>query len=244
MHKTLTVSLLSVVLYACHNQKTINGHWHEIYKGEVTHCYRITDSTYSIDQISLGFMSPIEIINSKKALYSMLVSEYTVEYLLDQDVIQFNDSISWKRAEDNHETFLNDLSLGLLVQITPVELLEEQFDLSYEHSNVIIFIGKSKSDLAKTAVNIQLNDVISTIDTLPDFLDNGHDENTNQIMVINADRSTPDSLITLVAQHVLNSGYSKSNIYQTAISPWAQEIGLIKLKKADELESQLFPPCL
>lgn len=242
MHKTITVSLLSITLCACKNQTTVNGHWHEIYNDEVIHCYRITDSTYSIDQMSLGFISPLEIVNGKKSLYSMLVSAYTNDYSLDQDVIQFNDSIRWKRAESNYETFLTDLSLGLHVQITPKVLEKDQFDLSYAYSDVIIFIGKSKIDSTNSIYNIQLNDVLSIVDDLPIFLDNGHGENANQILVINADRFTSDTLITQVAQHALNSGYSSRNIYQTAISPQVQEIGLIKLKNADKPKNQLFPP--
>jgi len=225
---------LFIYFTSCTEKKlSINGHWHESINGETIHCYKLTDSTYSVDELSIGFKKPHNIIDGKKAIFLRLSMDYSTNYKVGADNIQINDSIDWIRASDNEATFLNDLTLGLLVSLEPHELNQRNYDLPYNVDFAkFIIVGKLKSNQIDDKHHIQINDKIVPLADIMLFLIPHHNGNLeNSIVVINADKDSPKALLDSIKETSLKVGYLQKNIYKTAINKTKRTIGLVKYKQ-------------
>jgi hypothetical protein len=154
------------------------------------------------------------------------------DLLADKDVRenQFTilDTITWTQIPNNLETFLTDLSLGLLVKVEPPELLNSEFELPYDTFATRIFIGQLKNGQTDgEEFSIQLNEVKATANDLFRFLVSETD-NSNKIVILHSDKNTPDQLMTDVINEILKTGYSRENIYRTAIKKKNMTMGLVR----------------
>jgi hypothetical protein len=196
-----------------------------------THCYKITKKTYSIDALSVGYIKEHYRINGQIALWSQGTMDYNTDYKIAGDKIQLNDSIFWLRAND--EEFINDLSLGLLVRLEPKEIGDGKFDLPYDSIfGPHIFIGHPKENHATTPTYngyaIELGSGISTLDDIMMYVA-GH-EQPWRVVIVDADKDTPDKLLKRVLNEIYKANYAKSDVYLTAIDKESMTIGLVRSK--------------
>ncbi len=98
------------------------GHWHEILNGDTIHCYFISDTIVSVDQFTFGYSR--KVVNEE--IYELMVERSTFELLKDYkikgDRIAIGDSVLWVKMQNDINTFLSDLAIGLLVNVEPPEL--------------------------------------------------------------------------------------------------------------------------
>ncbi|MCU0420672.1 MAG: hypothetical protein MUC38_13545 [Cyclobacteriaceae bacterium] len=141
--------------------------------------------------------------------------------------------MTWTKMSNDVETFLNDVSLGLLVKVEPPELLDSQFDLPYDTFAtrtypVKIYIGQLKDRQASDSeFYIELNEVKATVNDILGYLV-GHSDNSKKTIALHADKDTPDQLIQDVIKEILKTGYLKENIYRTMIKKEDQIMGLVR----------------
>ncbi|MEQ8574708.1 MAG: hypothetical protein RIB63_11630 [Fulvivirga sp.] len=224
-------------------QYTITGHWHEVLNGKVLHCYHLTDSTFAVDELTVGYKNPYEYINNRRALYSEANFEYSVDYQVLENRIIFNDSIEWFRVKNDLDEFIADLSIGLKVSIEPPELIDREFDFPYKIDNATyLYIGRLKNSLTATGEDfeIQMNDVISPINDVAVYVSCGHCNMNEKIAVLNADKDVPEPLIQSIVDEVLRGGILRHNIYTTAIDKNEMSMGLVQKfpKSSDQIKSQ------
>lgn len=226
--------LLIITLSECSTKtKGPRGHWHESFNGQTIHCYHITDTLVSIDKFTFGYSKKVE----NGDIFQPLVSYSTFDLLADYDVSenQFTilDTVTWTKMSNDVETFLNDVSLGLLVKVEPPELLDSQFDLPYDTFAtrtypVKIYIGQLKDRQASDSeFYIELNEVKATVNDILGYLV-GHSDNSKKTIALHADKDTPDQLIQDVIKEILKTGYLKENIYRTMIKKEDQIMGLVR----------------
>jgi hypothetical protein len=234
--RLLGLILVTISLSGCSTKtKKPFGHWHESFSGQTIHCYHITDTLVSIDKFTFGYSKKVE----NGDIFQPLVSYSTFDLLADYDVSenQFTilDTVTWTKMPNDVETFLNDISLGLLVKVEPPELLDSQFDLAYDTFNTRIyaskiFIGQLKNrQPSETEFYIELNEVKATVNDLLVYLV-GHSDNSKKIIALHADKGTPAQLIQDVTKEILKAGYFKGNIYRTMIKKEDQTMGLVYAK--------------
>ena len=204
------------------------GHWHESFGGQTIHCYHISDTLVSLDKFTFGYSREVENVD----IFQSMVPNSGFDLLADKDVRenQFTilDTITWTQIPNNLETFLTDLSLGLLVKVEPPELLNSEFELPYDTFATRIFIGQLKNGQTDgEEFSIQLNEVKATANDLFRFLVSETD-NSNKIVILHSDKNTPDQLMTDVINEILKTGYSRENIYRTAIKKKNMTMGLVR----------------
>lgn len=224
-----TLMFLTIFFFGCSTEvKTPRGHWHESFGGQTIHCYHITDTLVSLDKFTFGYSRKIE----NGDIFRSMVPNSSFDLLADKDVRenQFSilDTITWTKMPNDVETFLNDLSLGLLVKVEPPELLDSQFDLPLDSLDGQIFIGQLKNrQTSDSEFYIQLNEVKATLNDLLAYLE-GHSDNSKKIIVLHADKDTPDKLMADIIDEVLKTGYRMENIYRTALKKEDRTMGLVR----------------
>lgn len=225
----LFAGLLILFLIGCSNKTgKLLGHWHELVNEETIHCYHISDTLVSVDQFTYGYSR--RIFNGE--IFQPMVANSSFELLRDKVIegnyIEIADTVTWTRAPDNIETFINDLSLGLLVNVEPPELAQDKFELTYNTLATVIFIGQLKSTQSEDSeFYIQLNDLKSTVDDVRGFLIS-HLDNSDKIIILHADKNTPGQLMQDVTIEILKAGFIKQNIYQTVINKTELTMGLVQ----------------
>lgn len=228
----IIVGLTTLILNSCQTRHhSINGHWHEFINNEFTHCYKITDRTYSVEELSVGYKKEHNKINGQIALWSQGTMDYSTDYKVAADEIQLNDSVFWVRA--NEEEFINDLSLGLLVRLEPKEIGADKFDLPYDSIfGPHIFIGHSKEEKSTNPTDndylIELGTGISTVNEISLYVV-GHEQKWKTV-IVNADKDTPDNILEDVLNEIYKAGYDKNDVYLTAIDKENRTIGLVRSK--------------
>jgi len=127
-------------------------------------------------------------------------------YSFKKGEIFINDSIKWVKQKENTQTFLNDFSAGLKININPEINIYKKNDLVKEQDlNYYIFIGKYKTE---NKYYFQLNEKISGISDLPYFLA-CYDCSTSDLNIFNsADMNTHEKLLdsTITTIKKINKG--------------------------------------
>ena len=234
MPKSVKIIILFLLISCQSEQEKLIGHWHE-YKinnpENILNCYRISDSLIIDNALSNndfnGYRRGPDI---KKSEIMSLADGYwntTSEFKYVDDKLIFNDSIHWKRITDKEQYFIEDFSVGLHINILPVESING-FDLknNYERPLSYIYIGKIKNGvfeenkhLNKDKFYIQLNDKLSNLEDLGGYTNCGHCDITKQYYMIHADRNTPRDYLNKVEAELLKYGILKKNIYYLNINP-------------------------
>ncbi len=229
---SVIILIFITLLSSCENPKhPLTGHWHEVLNGKVVHCYHLTDSTFAVDELSVGYKNPYEYINNRRALYSEATFEYSIDYQVLENRIIFNDSIEWVRVKNDLDAFMADLSIGLKVSIEPPELINREFDFPYKIDNATyLYIGRLKNSGTATGENfeIQMNDVISPLNDVAVYVNCGHCNMNEKIVVLNANKYVPELLIQSVIDEILKGGILRQNIYTTAIDKNEMSMGLVQ----------------
>lgn len=222
-------------LFSCSNVANRPfGHWHEVLDGDTIHCYNISDSLVSVDRFTFGISKKV----TNKDVYEPIVSGSSFELLKNytdsNGTISIGDSISWIRMPNDVETFLMDLSRGLLVKIEPPEMSGAEYDLPFDTPGTIVYIGQLREQGLDEPTNgqfqIQINDVIASTADIFGFFNSNHGGNENRIAIIHSDKNTPIDLMKSVTEEMLNTGFVPRNIYRTEISKQEMTMGLVRCK--------------
>ena len=122
MKKMLLFLTILLILISCNNDKKYIGHWHE-YLGnnkDFRECIIIRDSTFSIDELTLGgefdYYKDLNFILQNVYYDSLIFQNYKIK----KDFISINDSIKWIKQEEDTQTLIDDFSAGLKIKIEPI----------------------------------------------------------------------------------------------------------------------------
>jgi len=199
------ILIIGFIFSSCktENEKLI-GHWHEYTpqsnKSEFKQCFIVTDSTFAVNKLTMGGVT-------KKSDYedgNFWISTYYPEDLIAKREVKkneviFGDSIVWKRQEDNLKTFISDFSAGIKLNIIPFETNDTEFEtIKPNRISNFIYVGLAKNQFLNKSSNIiegeyylQLNDRITTIDEVLNFIACNHCEFDIIDIYIHADQNTP-----------------------------------------------------
>ena len=228
MVRLLGLILLIITLIECSTKtQELRGHWHESFNGQTIHCYHITDTLVSLDEFTFGYSKRVE----NGDIFQSMVPNSSFDQLAEKDVQENHftiwDTITWTKMPNDMETFLDDISLGLLVRVEPPELLDSQFELPHDTLSFRIYIGQRKSrETQDNEYYIELDEEISSLDKVFNFM--CCPNNNVQIAVLHADKDTPDKLMKDVINEILKVGFPKENIYRTVIKKESQAMGLVR----------------
>ena len=123
---------------------------------------------------------------------------------------------------DNEHLYFTTNENELTLKIIPFETERTTFDLNDSISSTynFIYVGKVKDQyltekLSKDEFYIQINDVISSPEAIPEFLDCSHCDFEKYKVIIVADKSTPEDFLKEIESKILYpySGYKSSQIY-------------------------------
>ncbi|MBW6482648.1 MAG: hypothetical protein K0B10_06265 [Vicingaceae bacterium] len=123
---------------------------------------------------------------------------------------------------DNAHLYFNTNNNELKLKIIPFETDKTTFDLNDSISSLhnFIYVGKAKDQylsekLSKDEFYIQINDVISSPEAIPEFLDCSHCDFEKYKIIIEADKSTPIDFLKEIESKILHqySEYKSSQIY-------------------------------
>jgi hypothetical protein len=223
-------ALILLLLISCQSeQEKLIGHWHE-YKinnpENILNCYRISDSLFTVNSMSYneldGYRRGIDIKKTEIASWAIGYWNTTSKYLINEDKLIFTDTIHWKKETDKKQFFLEEFSVGLLVNINPPESSNLKFDYypNEELMTSYLYIGKVKSYLLndydlfnKDQYYIQLNDKIGFTDDIASFLICYHCDMNEQIVFIHADKNTPKSFFIEIENELTKIGIPKNQVY-------------------------------
>lgn len=154
MLKNIFYFLSFFIIFSCSEKQQIIGHWHE-YIGnnkDFRECIIINNSTFSIDKNTIGgefdYYEDFNFILQYVYYDSLIFQNYKIK----KEFISINDSIKWIKQEEDTQTFINDFSAGLKINIEPFTFKYnpkdsiKNFD---KKSNKIVFIGKPKEFVNK-----------------------------------------------------------------------------------------------
>ncbi len=224
-----TLFLIFILTISCTNKRELlNGHWHQFTPNnkEFTNCYNFTDSTFASDKETIGgnnFIELGEYNTLKKAIfYSTALNGYeldsTLRIQLQRNKIIINDTIIWKKPENNIETFLSEFSSGLQVKINPIKTTDTLFDYTIDNSfEIKIYIGKKKNS-SSSKYYIQLNDKLATIDRVRNFVFCRHCDESGKILIY-AGKDTPKTLLDSVENEIRSVNVNANQIYYLTVNP-------------------------
>lgn len=234
MAKKLRIVMVLFTLISCQSkEEKLVGHWHE-YKtngSDYINCYRITDSTIGFNPRSNGgydaYRRGLDIGRSE--IFSLVDEHYnwTSDFTISGDKLIINDSVFWIKQTDERKSFLTDFSAGLLVNISPFESNNSEFDLLPDSEAMIIyiFVGKLKSSVLKRYTKfdkdryyIQLNDKIAAMDDIVYFVNFGHSDITKRKVFMHVDKNTPTALLAQMEAEMAKVNIRKHQIYYLTIN--------------------------
>lgn len=221
------LATVAISLFSCQSkEEQLVGHWHEFEKGnpDFLSCHKITDSTYSLDSETYGgsyvIKRGVDIKENEIAINGNYF--YSSDFSISNNKLIVNDSIYWIKQEDNEQTFISDFSSGLLVNIVPFETKLTKFDYkkNTKHLEIIIYIGKLKKSTLTSNKKynsnehyIQLNEKISYLNNIRDYLLSGQRNEAREKILLHIDKNTPKSFLDQIETEILNCGYKRNQIY-------------------------------
>ena len=235
--KPLITGPFIIFLLSCSaKHDKIRGHWHEIINGETAHCYHITDTLVSVDKYTFGFSRKVE----QEQVYAPIIANSSFGSLADVKwsggEIIFGDSIRWVPVSNDLSTFIDDLSLGLMVKVVPPEIKGTVSYLIYgevrKAQSRTIYVGRLKEDgLNNDGYYIQINDdLVSPIEIVYALAKHSGNYDKTKV-IIHADRGAPDDIIEGIVKNTIWLGYSPQNIFRTALNKRAMTLELININE-------------
>ena len=230
--KIFFILIFGLISSSCNDNNELIGHWHEytIGESEFNNCYIITDSTFAIDQFTMGSSFKKSELENPEI---WTLTPYTEELILSRKVkenkILFGDSLVWKRQENNLETFISDFSAGYKLKVNPFSSSKETFDLIEPidgKTNIHLVIGSVKEKFINESNGIirgqyyfQINDIITDKEEdLLDYVLCTHCDNRKINVFVNADKNTPKYLIDKFEDGMAKIGVTKNQIYYLTIN--------------------------
>ena len=123
---------------------------------------------------------------------------------------------------DNEHLYFNTNDNEIKLNIIPFETKKTKFDMNDSTPSFynFIYVGKVKGQyltekLSSDKFYVQINDVISSPEAIPEFLECSHCDFEKYKVIIVADMSTPEDLLIELESKILHplNNYNKNQIY-------------------------------
>lgn len=210
------ILVIGIILSSCSTEnKKLVGHWHEynLQSNELgfNHCFILTDSTFAVDKYTTGGVIKKNDYENEYFWTSTFYSEELItKKVVKKNKVIFGDTIVWKKQKDNLKTFISDFSAGIKLNIIPFETNEIIFEKTKpERINIFIYIGMVKSKFLNNSKKIeqgqfylQLNDTITTIDKLVNFILCNHCGYDMIDIYIHADQNVPKPYLEKIEKEI------------------------------------------